>query len=166
MHASESPIFRGLTTTQIDALIRECTERKLAAGELLISRGTRGAEMYFLIAGKLRVFVTETDGDRELAELSPPAVVGEMEFLTGQQRVASVTAVEPATVLTLPFPRLRARIDAGDPACLRVMFNVATVIADRLDKAVRLLSEIEAPSHPRTQDLADFKRKLFSEWTF
>ena len=166
MRVGESPIFRGLEASQLDALVAECTRRDLGAGEMLIARGSHGGELYFLIAGKLRVFVIERGAETELATLSPPAVVGEMEFLTGHERVASVAVVEPATVLALPFTHLRAHIDAGDPAWLRVMFNLATVIADRLDKTIRMLGEVEGASHPRARELADFKRKLFSEWSF
>ena len=165
MRASDSPIFRGLDAGQVDALVAECAARELRPGAVLIERGSHGQEMYFLMSGKLRVSVTEAGQERVLAELSAPAVVGEMEFLTGQARSATVTVVEAASVLALPFARLRARIDAGDPAHLRVMFNIATVIADRLGKTVTMLSEVGRGT-PHAEELADFRRKLFSEWTF
>lgn len=165
MHVSDSPIFRGLDAGQVDALVAECTARQLRPGEVLITRGSHGEELYFLMSGALRVSVTEGGEERVLAELSAPAVVGEMEFLTGQPRNANVTVVEAASVLALPFARLRERIDAGDPSQLRVMFNIATVIADRLGKMVQMLAQV-AQGTPRAEELADFKRKLFSEWTF
>lgn len=165
MHASDSPIFRGLDPAQVDAVVAECAVRQLASGAVLITRGSHGTAMYFLMSGTLRVSVAEGGQERVLADLTPPAVVGEMEFLTGQERVATVTASETATVLELPFARLRARIDAGDPAHLRVIFNIATVIADRLAKTVHMLSEVGRDT-PHAEELADFKRKLFSEWTF
>ena len=165
MRAGDSPIFRGLDAAQVDALVAEGTVRELAPGELLIERGSHGAELYFLIEGRLHVWVTEGGKERGLADLAAPAVVGEMEFLTGQERVASVRAAERAKVLALPFARLRARIEAGDPACLRVMFNIATVIADRLGKTVQMLGEVGATSAPHAEELAEFRRKLFSDWS-
>src|SRR5687767_1351483 len=110
MELSEYGLFEGLSPDEVDAFSAIALERRYGAREQLIAAGGRGTEIYFLLAGELRVFRPSPGGARELATLSPPAVVGEVEFLTGKPRMASVEAVTEARVLVVPFDILRERL--------------------------------------------------------
>jgi len=161
----DTTILQGLDRDQIRNLLGACEVQAMQPGQVLIEQGSHGRYLYFLASGKLRVFVTEQDGDtRDLAELTAPAVVGEMEFLTGQTRIANVVALETAQAYALPFSRLHALVEAGDASCLRVMFNIAHVLAVRLSSTVGMLEEL-AESHERRAELDELRRKLFSDWS-
>jgi cyclic nucleotide-binding protein len=72
--------------------------RRLEAGETLIRQGDEGTEMYLLLGGVLDV---EIDGET-VAELGVGALVGEMAFLEGGTRTATVRAATFARVAVVP----------------------------------------------------------------
>ena len=148
MDLSNYRVFQSLNRTQIENFVAACAEEKYPAGKELITRGGRGQHMYFLLEGELRVHVPGTPGD--LAVLKPPAVVGEMELLTDLPRSASVTASTDVVMLSVPFDAMRARLKDEDPATLKIMYNVATVLALRLSATVNKLIELESTPGARS----------------
>lgn len=167
MDIADFPALKSLNPTQIENLRNVCEIRRLPAGEELIRRGEQGGELYFLLEGDLLVYVPGKAKEIELAELRAPAVVGELEFLTGSTRTASVRTLTEARVMAIPQDRVQARVDDGDPATLKVMFAISRMIAARLASLTEKFVEIETNSEPvRSDELRAFRAKLFSEWTF
>jgi CRP/FNR family cyclic AMP-dependent transcriptional regulator len=122
--------------------------------------------VFFLLEGRLRICV-DAGCEQVLADLEPGAIFGEMELLTDDPRSASVRAVTDVKAWGLDFETLRQRVRDDDPAALKVMFNVAKILALRLEAMVDKLVEIESGSvDVRSEDLRDFRKKLFSDWTF
>jgi hypothetical protein len=66
--------------------------RKVAAGDAVTEQGDRGAELFLLLDGVLRV---EVDGE-PLAEVGPGAVLGERAILEGGLRTSTLRASTPA----------------------------------------------------------------------
>lgn len=76
--------------------------RRLRAGEALVSQGDAGDELYLLFDGVLAV---EQDG-RQVAEVGPGAILGEMALLEGGRRTASLRAVTRCRVAVVPGDRV------------------------------------------------------------
>lgn len=74
---------------------------KLSAGEVLFKEGDRSSSIYVLKTGKLAVYKEHSEGRSVLAELSGRQLVGEMAFLNGQARSASVEAIDETEVIEL-----------------------------------------------------------------
>lgn len=160
-------LFKNLNATQIENLTAACDELEFEADTEIIVRGEHGSQVFFLLEGEMQVFLPSNQGERELAHLAPPAIVGEMELLTGQRRIASVRALTHVRVLGVSFETLRNRADDGDPATLKVMYNIAHALAHRLAMLVDKFSEFESQrERVRWEELDDFRRKLFSDWSF
>jgi Cyclic nucleotide-binding domain len=68
--------------------------RRLKSGEELARQGQRGAEIYLVLDGVIRV---DRDGER-LAEYGPGAMLGERAYLEGGVRSSTLTAVTPCRV--------------------------------------------------------------------
>jgi hypothetical protein len=68
--------------------------RTLDAGEVLVTQGEEGTQVYLILDG---MFVVEVDG-REVAEIGPGAVVGERAALEGGVRTATLRASTRARV--------------------------------------------------------------------
>jgi CRP/FNR family cyclic AMP-dependent transcriptional regulator len=168
MDLQDFPVFKGLNPTQIRNYISACTTRKYTAGTEIITKGRRGNTLFFLLEGRLKVFIPQGRGDQLLAEFEPPAIFGEMELLTERPRVASVLAVTDVKVAAIPFEDVHMQIRDGDTATLKVMFNVATIIAHRLEAINDKLLEIATTTQNgiQSQELRNFQKKLFSEWSF
>ena len=76
--------------------------RRLAAGEALVTQGDPGDELFLLFDGVLAV---EQDG-RQVAEVGPGAILGEMALLEGGRRTASLRAVTRCRVAVVPGDRV------------------------------------------------------------
>jgi hypothetical protein len=95
------PLFAVLTGDELDQLARMARPISLGPTERIIVQGNPGSSLFLLHEGALEV-IARTDGqERVLAELSPGAVVGEVAFLTGAPRSASVRAIDAATVIEI-----------------------------------------------------------------
>ena len=167
MDIADFPALKSLTQTQMDNLRSAWEDRTLSAGEDLIHRGEEGGEIYFLLEGELEVYIPQGGREVEVARLRAPAVVGEIELLTGLPRTASVRAHTAAKLVAIPQEGVEARVDDGDTAVLKMMFAISRMVAARLVGLTELFIEIEAniPA-ARSDELRAFRTKLFSEWTF
>jgi CRP/FNR family cyclic AMP-dependent transcriptional regulator len=168
MDLCDFPVFKGLNPTQTRNFTSACTTQDYSAGTPIITKGGLGDTLYFLLEGQLKVIIPQGEGDQLLAEFQPPAIFGEMELLTERPRVASVVAVTDVTVAVIPFDAVHMQIRDGDTATLKVMFNVATIIANRLEAINNKLLEIATTTKNgvQSQELLKFQKKLFSEWSF
>ncbi len=167
MDISEFPALSQLNQTQIENLRGACDEVTRKAGEELIRRGEDGGDIVFLLEGELQVYVPKEGREVELVRLSAPAVVGEIELLTGGKSTASVRALSDSRIFCIPHEAVRERVADGDPATLKVMFAISKLLAGRLAAMTEKFVEIEGAVEPRRSDeLRQFRSKLFSEWTF
>lgn len=73
----------------------------LKAGEALFKEGERSSSIYVLKTGSLAVLKEGPNGRSIIAELSGRQLVGEMAFLNGQVRSATVEATSDAEVIEL-----------------------------------------------------------------
>lgn len=162
MHIKDLPAFAGLNATQIENFIAATDPVALPAGERVFTRGQAGGHIYFLGRGKLRVH----SGERELAVLRTPCVVGEIELLTEAPFAASVTVIEPCEGYAMADTSFRKRLEDGDPASLMVIYNVSKQLAARLAAMDEKLVEIlERNGDVPGKDLQLFREKLFGEWS-
>ena len=92
------PIFKDLSPTQVQKVLRLCQPRTCAIGEEVCARGTNRDEMYILIAGELGV---KGEDDIRLATLQPITIVGEMGMFNRHRRSASVEALKQSKVLVI-----------------------------------------------------------------
>ena len=74
--------------------------RKVQPGEVLIDERKAGVEVLIVLEGSLSVSVLALG---ELARLGAGEIVGEMSLIDSRPASASVTAVEPSTVLAIPM---------------------------------------------------------------
>ena len=167
MDIADFPALKSLTQTQMENLRSAWEARRLSAGQDLIHRGEEGGEIYFLLKGELEVYIPQGGREIELALLRAPAVVGELELLTGMPRTASVRAHTDAELVAIPQEKVEARVDDSDTAVHKKMLVISRMTAKRLVALTEKFIEIEANSgSARSDELRNFRSKLFSEWTF
>ena len=94
---ADTALFRDLSPAEIDLLLSRFVPLTVAAGELIIRQGESGERFYVVRSGRVEV---ERDGE-VLAQLGPGEAFGEIALLLDLPRTATVTAIEPATLLAL-----------------------------------------------------------------
>ena len=87
-------LFESLPPDEIIQLIGRSTPHRYARNETVIREGDSGNSLYLIQSGNARVSTYILGQATELAVLSPGDVFGEVAFLTGRPRTASVVAVE------------------------------------------------------------------------
>jgi len=94
-------------------------------GDALFVEGDESQDLYFLVSGHLEVL----KGDKKIAEITEPgALFGELSFLLGAKRTATIQAENEVRVLRIPknevstssrtFPQLPRRSRRSSHAAL------------------------------------------------
>lgn len=127
---------------QLLELAADQPARSLSPGEILLSQGSTGGDLFVLEQGSLAI---ERDGIRIASLATPGALLGEMSVLLGAPVSATVRAEGPGKVRVIR----RARAALGnDP---ELTFAVARMIAGRLDATSAVLVELAREHKGRTE---------------
>ena len=95
-------LFAEVPGRTLVALAQRAGEVLVDAGAVVIVEGAVEEHLYVVVDGRLRVH----RGDETVTELGPGATVGELAALVPEPRTATVTAVEPTTLLRIDKPLL------------------------------------------------------------
>jgi CRP/FNR family cyclic AMP-dependent transcriptional regulator len=96
------PLFSSLDSKATADLGGFLTIHDYPRSSTIFRKGDPGDAMYLIDLGKVRISVTDTDGQTvNLAELGPGDFFGEMAMLDGQGRSATATAIEDARLAKL-----------------------------------------------------------------
>lgn len=127
-----SPVFRNMRPGEAKKVVLLGTLRTVAPGETVIREGLAGESMFMIVSGKVNVTVDVGGRLRQLSELGPGEVVGEMALLGGGTRSATVTATEAAELLRLDEQSLE-RVRRRSPRIAAKLFlNLSRILSDRL----------------------------------
>jgi CRP-like cAMP-binding protein len=96
--------FKGSSGDELRDLAAAGRVTNLPAGWPFVTQGEPADACYFLLDGTARVFFTR----EEVAQLGPGDVIGEMAFVTGGQRGATVTSSSKVSALRVENDALRA----------------------------------------------------------
>ena len=92
-----------LAAPEIDDLRRVGTRRRFPDGASLFFEGDDAHEALVLLSGAAKATVTAADGRDVILDVLPVgSLVGELSALDGRPRSATVTALGPVEVLTVP----------------------------------------------------------------
>jgi NTE family protein len=119
-------LFAGLDDQVRDALVERLKQVQLGRGDTLFREGERGAALYLVETGAVRVM--GSDGKREVCRLGPREHVGEMSLIDQAPRSATVIAACDTTLWQLSADDFAALCDAHP----RVHKQVAIALAQRL----------------------------------
>jgi NTE family protein len=137
-------IFSELSADERAALMSGLETQPLKRGDVLVRQGEAADALYIVISGRFSVTL---DGRREpLTEIGPEQPIGEIAFLTGGTRTATVTAMRDSLVLRLG----RAEFDSIAAKCPGIWRTLTASLAQRL-AATTSISQPSAPDpRPRT----------------
>jgi CRP/FNR family transcriptional regulator, cyclic AMP receptor protein len=117
--------------------------RKAQAGEILFQTGERGAEMFVVRTGTVRIVVSAHGVEKTLAVLGPGEFVGEMSVLTDQPRSATAVVEEDAELLVVGVRVLEEMIVHNTEIALRLIRKLARRL-ESADALIRVLLHRDA----------------------
>lgn len=146
--AANVHLFRGMTRTQLVALLSVAERCAVHAGHCFFDEGDIGSSFYVLIGGTV-VVQTQRDGRRiELAQLGAGDCFGEMCLVGVKTRSATVRALQD----TLALRFARDRLDAQHELATVIYRNIATVAVRRLVASNDKLGELIVRHDDGAQD--------------
>jgi diguanylate cyclase (GGDEF)-like protein len=91
-------ILQGVSESAAWGVLEHCKTRRLAAGDVLLTKGHPNRSMYFLLDGRLGIHLEEPPAE-PIAYLEKGQTVGEMSVIDRSPASAHVTAVEASLLL-------------------------------------------------------------------
>jgi tetratricopeptide (TPR) repeat protein len=93
------PLFSDFTQEEFNAFTKRMIIHTIPPGRFIINEGDKGRSVFILTRGSVKVFSTIMGKKMELAALQASDFFGEIAFLTGKPRTATVETVEETDVL-------------------------------------------------------------------
>ncbi len=121
------PFFTNFSESQIDQIFSACNIIKAEKGKTIIEEGEIDDSFYILISGQVIV----RKGDKDLATLEKGVVFGEMAYLTGEARTATIISKNDCILLKFSFTLLNKLSES-----IQLLFfkNFTQTIIKRLSK--------------------------------
>ena len=137
-------LFSGLTETERTALAARLALRTLHRGDVLMRQGDEADALYVVLSGRLSVTLEGQNGS--VSEIGSGQPVGEIAFLTGSRRTATVTAMRDSLLFALS----RVEFDALVGAHPGIWRTLTAMLAKRLARTTSIAHAVHAPPRPRT----------------
>ncbi len=129
MLARRLDLFRGLGPKEVGEVFAKGMTLRLAMGETVVRKGSRGDLMYVIIEGRVKV----CDNGKDIAVLETGAMFGEMAMVSNKSRSATVVAVEPTIVFALSEKSFDTLLTKH--VSVRLLLNIIRTLSDRLRDA-------------------------------
>jgi CRP-like cAMP-binding protein len=143
-----------LDEDQCRTLAGVMTLRDLKPGEVLVSEGSTDDHLYVVANGALGIVkAAGTDNELTLSTARPGSLVGELSFLDGATRYASLVALSDSRVLGLSRDDLESLL-GKDP---QVVYHVMRAI-------VRVVHEIQRRLSMQTAELTNYLYKTHGRY--
>ncbi len=126
------PLFARLSKGDLERVAQLADQVDVPSGRVLTREGDRGAEMFVIMSGRVRV---ERNG-QEVADLGPGDWLGEMALVSEGDRTATATTTEPSQLLVVAHREFHALMDEM-PTVRSAVFEC---VADRIRKLDSLAS--------------------------
>jgi len=96
------PLFAGFPDEQLRVIASVVSRRNVPRGTIVIVEGDPTDSLYIIIAGRLKVMMSDSEGKEViLAMLGPGEYFGEMGLIDESPRSATVMTVEPSELIVV-----------------------------------------------------------------
>jgi CRP/FNR family cyclic AMP-dependent transcriptional regulator len=131
-------LFDGIPAADVRAVLSLARRRTFRRGEVVFHRGDPADSVHLIAKGRFDVCIGTALGDVvALAIHGPGDTFGELALLTGEERTATVTALEPGETLVLRGSELR-RLAQQHPSLDEVLVRL---LAEQVQRLSELLVE-------------------------
>jgi len=120
--SSVIPLFSDFTQEEFNEFTKRMIIHTIPPGKAIINEGDTGRSVFILTRGSVKVFSTIMGKKMELAALHASDFFGEIAFLTGKPRTATVETVEETDVLEVVEADLTEMISKS-PRIREVLHN-------------------------------------------
>jgi len=110
---------------------------RFSAGDVLVSAGELDRTLYVLASGRLEVLLPGEGDDIRIGTIEPRSVAGEIAFVDGRPRSATLRALTDGEVFELQFDAFETLAARYPELGRAILLDLARILAGRL----RLMNE-------------------------
>ncbi|HEX2965433.1 MAG TPA: GGDEF domain-containing protein [Syntrophorhabdaceae bacterium] len=115
-------ILQNVNLDSIRGLLEACTIRILEPQEILISPKELNKKVYFILSGRLRIFLDSIEGFESIATLETGESAGELSVIDKQLTTAYIVADEECRLLVMDEDVLWSLVQASHAAACNLLF--------------------------------------------
>lgn len=155
-----SSLFHDLDHEALQELVTKLTPVFVPGGTTLFHAGDAGDSMYFVLAGRLRIFAEGNNGAREIIrEIGRGESVGELALVTGNPRSATARAVRDTELACLSRPAYEATLKNHPQVARHLLIQTAGRQSQGPDRSlskrnIRTVALLPFDGQPRNEGFA------------
>lgn len=131
------PLFTSLSDSDLDNLLQFAQIRKHDKGKLLFLQGEPSSRLYVILRGWVKVYNGLESGEETILQmLSAGDTLLESAVFLNTKAPVSAQVVEEATLLSIPAPIIRKKVEENNPFAVSMLNNVSL-------RSQRLIHQIE-----------------------
>ncbi len=136
---AQTEFFADASTDELLTVLDKASEHTLVRGDMLFREGDEPDALYVVLAGRVAVAIANPIDNREtmVGLMTPGDLFGEMGMLDRGARSANARALEPSTVLAIPYEGVLAMFN-NNPTLL---WGVTRLLAGRLRETNEALAD-------------------------
>ncbi len=126
-------LFKGLTSLELIKINRIIKNRKIAKGETIIEENSDGNSIYIVKRGAVKITkMLKNRQTRTLTTLVDFDFFGEMSFVDGYPRSATVVAASDTELIEIDGNELKRILLKDIPLALKLYMNLTEILCKRL----------------------------------
>jgi CRP-like cAMP-binding protein len=131
--------FSGLSQAALDSVRKRIFEKKAERGEILLFEGEPAENLYFVVAGVVKVFKTSADGKEQILQIIRPGEsFNDVPVFGGGTNLASAEAMGPVVLYMLKKSALEGILSEYP----QVTLNVIQILSQRVRHLVSLVEDL------------------------
>jgi len=136
---AQTEFFADASREELLVVLDKSSEQMLIRGDMLFREGDEPNSLYVVLSGRVAVAIANPIDNREtmVGLMTPGDLFGEMGMLDSGPRSANARALEPSTVLAIPYEGVLAMFN-NNPMLL---WGVTRLLAGRLRETNEALAD-------------------------
>ena len=124
-------VLQDLDEKQWQCFLQEASAVHFSKGDVLMQEGERGRHLMLISEGYLKVYTERHKFHEPLCIVGPDTVIGEVGFLDGRARTASISALSNGRAYLLTPEGLAALSKTDSQLGMAIMMDIARVVSHR-----------------------------------
>lgn len=125
--------FEEFMERELTALLKACEMQTFGPGECVVRELDTSDDLFVILSGKIRIGKTLYAGDeKDICVLGPGEFFGEMAFLDGEPRSATVWSVDQTVLFKLSRESFDTLVARKPMIAYKIVLKIARVLSGRL----------------------------------
>ncbi len=157
--------FKDFSEEEIKEFLEFSFSLKIKPGEILFKEGSYGADLYIIKKGKGEIIKKGKEKEFKIAEVEEGNIVGEIAWILGEKRSATLKAKTDMEVLRIDGDVLKKKIMEGKRGAVLFLFELLKLESKRLSLTSQEIVDILEKYIP-TDEIANLKEKILKTIAF